>query len=678
MTRKRKGESGSDEMLLATLAAAGSTVSSDELDEVLAGVAAAPPGHNPLAWTVLVAAAAGSDLKDQLRSAHDRAVAARNDGLDRAGMDPARLAALRAELARLGLDGFIVPRGDEHLGEYVPRRAERLAWLTGFTGTAGTAVVLGERAVLFVDGRYTLEAEAQVDGALIERKHLIETPPEGWLASNLAKDQKLGYDPWLHTEKEIKDLARACTNAGAELIAVDANPIDRIWQNQPPPPIAPVVAHDESFAGESSAAKRARLADKIAELAADTAVVIKPDSLAWLLNVRGGDVPFTPLALGFALADASGRVEVFMDPRTLAPGLAGWLGNEVTVRPRDAFDEALDRLGSEDRKVLVDPAGAPARVFTRLRNAGAKLVEGADPCVRMKACKNEGELGGARAAHRRDGVAMARFLAWIGREAPQGALTEMGAVERLEALRAEDALFRGPAFATIAGAGPNGAIVHYRVSERTNRRLETGSLFLIDSGGQYLDGTTDVTRTLAVGEPSAEMRERFTRVLRGNIALATLAFPKGTVGAQIDAIARRHLWDAGLDYDHGTGHGVGSYLGVHEGPQRIAKVYQKVPLEHGMIVSEEPGYYKAGAYGIRTENLLVVRERPMAEGAERAMLAFEVLTLVPIDLSLVEAALLDAEEIAWLNAYHARVAEEIGPSLDSETRAWLERATRAL
>ncbi|MGO8865137.1 MAG: aminopeptidase P family protein [Alphaproteobacteria bacterium] len=589
-----------------------------------------------------------------------------------------RLKRLRAELARRGLAGFIVPRGDEHQGEYVPRRAERLGWLTGFTGSAGAAIVLAEKAAMFVDGRYTLQARAQVGGEHYEFYHLIEEPPADWIAQQLGKGQALGYDPWLHTAVDRERYTTAAAKAGGRLVACADNPIDAIWAGQPPPPIAPVVPHPLAYAGRDSRDKCQVLAGELAKQAIDAAVLTAPDSIAWLLNIRGGDVPHTPLPLSFALLSADATVELFCDPRKLSPGLARHLGNGVSVHGREEFPAALDRLGQANKRVAADPASTAAFIFDRLERAGAEIVKSADPCALPKACKNEVELAGMRAAHRRDGAALTRFLAWIKGRAAKGGISEIEAAERLHALRREGELFRDLSFSTIAGSGPNGAIVHYRATEESNRRLAGGELFLIDSGAQYLDGTTDVTRTLAIGAPSAEMRERFTRVLKGHIALATVRFPAGTTGSQLDVLARAALWQAGLDYDHGTGHGVGSYLGVHEGPQRISKIPNTVALKCGMIVSNEPGYYKTGAYGIRIENLVAVTPADGHAAAEREMLAFETLTLAPIDLDLVEPELLSAAEIAWLDAYHARVRETLAPLLDRATARWLEEATRAL
>jgi Xaa-Pro aminopeptidase len=600
---------------------------------------------------------------------------ARRKAADDAG---GRLAALRAELKRRGIAGFVVPRADEHQGEYVPPSAERLAWLTGFTGSAGAAVVLEDKAAVFVDGRYTLQAREQVDAALYEIKHLPEETPAGWLEANLREGEVLGFDAWLHTEDGAKRLAEACEKAGASLAPTDGNPLDAVWADRPDAPTAPIRQHPAEFAGKSSPEKRAEIAGLLTNQKAAAAVLTLPESIAWLLNIRGGDVPHAPLPLSFAVLRDDGSVALFIDSRKLTDGIAAALGDGVTVHAPDALGAALDELGTRRARVLADPATAADWVFRRLAEAGAVLVRGADPCLLPKACKNPVELEGARAAHRRDGAAVTRFLAWLAGEAPKGRLDEIAAAARLEALRRENNHFEDLSFGTISGSGPNGAIVHYRVTEASNRTLKPGELYLVDSGAQYLDGTTDITRTVAIGEPTPEMRDRFTRVLKGHIALATTRFPKGTTGSQLDAIARRPLWQAGLDYDHGTGHGVGSYLSVHEGPQRIAKVPNTTALQPGMICSNEPGYYKEGAYGIRIENLVAVRADDSVKGAEREMLSFETLTLAPIDRALVERALLAPDEAAWLDRYHARVREVIAPLVDRATADWLAEATQPI
>ena len=674
---KRKGRSGpaygGDRALERMLRRAGSGLDAAAVRALVVGVLAAPDQVDPESWMALVSGQPEDGLKGQLRAlGAEMAAAPTGPGVPRTR----RLADLRAELARRGLEGFIVPRTDEHQGEYVSARAERLAWLTGFNGSAGLAVVLEEHAAIFVDGRYTLQVRAQVDDRAYAVRHLTEEPATDWIAVSLAAGARLGYDPWLHTPREVARYQAACERAGAALVACEENPLDAVWPDQPPPPISPVIAHDAALAGRSSADKRRELAETLSREKAGAVVLTAADSIAWLFNLRGGDVPYTPLPLAFAIAHDDATAELFVDSRKLTPGLGDHLGDGVRVAATEGFGPALDRLGSQEKNVRLDPDRSPSWAVDRAEKAGAAVVYGPDPCQLPKARKNPVELEGARAAHRRDGTAVTRFLAWLAREAAGGTVTEIAAAERLEVLRRRNDRFRGLSFPTISGAGPNGAIVHYRVTPETERRLEAGSLYLVDSGGQYLDGTTDVTRTVAIGAPEDEMRDRFTRVLKGHIAIARARFPKGTTGSQLDVLARRHLWDAGLDYDHGTGHGVGSYLGVHEGPQRISKVANRTGLEPGMIVSNEPGYYKTGQYGIRIENLVCVVCLATPAGAERELLGFETLTLAPLDLALVEPGLLDADEVGWLDDYHARVRETVLPLVDAETGAWLARATR--
>ncbi|MGQ0675396.1 MAG: M24 family metallopeptidase [Rhodospirillales bacterium] len=674
---RREGYRG-DAALERLLAGAGAKIDAAAVRDILAGVLAAPaPAADPLGWIALIApgapparAAQLVALKGELEAATAQAAAA--TPAERAR----RLADLRAELLRQGLAGFVAPMADEHQGEYIARRAQRLRWLTGFSGSAGMAVVLAERAAIFVDGRYTLQVRGQVDVEAFEPRHLTDQPPGDYLAAHLKAGQRVGYDPWLTTQGAVERLAAACAKAGAELAAVESNPIDAIWRDQPPAPISPVVPHDLRFAGRGTAEKRQEIAGKLAAEGLDAAVISDPASIAWLFNSRGADVARTPLPLGFAVAGRDGTARLYIDPRKLLAETRKHLGNAVTVEPPEAFARGLDAL--KGQRVLVDAASAGAAIFARLNQAGAKPVLGEDPCALPKAVKNAVELDGARAAHRRDGAALCRFLAWLMPRALEGNVDELAAAAQLESFRREGEHFRDLSFDTIAGAAANGAIVHYRSSPASNRRLEPDMLFLLDSGAQYLDGTTDVTRTLAIGRPDAEMRERFTLVLKGHIAIATARFPHGTTGSQLDPLARKALWDAGLDFDHGTGHGVGSYLGVHEGPHRISKVPNTVALRPGMIVSNEPGYYKTGAYGIRVENLVTVTALPKPAGGERELLGFETLTLVPIDLALVEPGMLGPGEAAWLNAYHARVRAAIAPLVDAPTRAWLEAATRKL
>jgi Xaa-Pro aminopeptidase len=584
-----------------------------------------------------------------------------------------RADALRGELKRRGLDGFVVPRADEHQNENVPACAERLLWLTGFSGSAGVAVVLADRAAIFVDGRYTLQAAEQVDVAVFAPQHLTDAPPSRWIEAHLATGARLGYDPWLHTPDAVARLSQACANAGGELVAVETNPIDSIWLDRPSPPLASVVRHKARFCGETAVAKIARV--RAALQKTDGLVISDAHDAAWLFNIRGADVAHTPLPLCFAIVPSEGRPTLYVDGRKLADGVRDYLSKLAELAEPDRLVGDLAALGGQGKRLAFDAASAPARLTQALEAAGGKAEVGVDPIALMKAAKNDVELDGARAAHLRDGVAVARFLAWFDRAAPDGGLTEIEAAQALETFRRETGRLRDISFPTIAGAGPNSAIPHYRVSEASNRRIERG-IFLIDSGGQYEDGTTDITRTIAVGRPSREMRDRFTRVLRGHIAIARAVFPRGVSGAQIDAYARKALWEAGLDFDHGTGHGIGSYLSVHEGPQRIAKT-GTTALVPGMILSNEPGYYAAGKFGIRIENLMIVEPRAIS-GAEREMLGFETITLAPIDTRLIAPELLAADEIAWLNAYHARVRKAVGSLVDGETRAWLKAATRPL
>ncbi|EWY40324.1 X-Pro aminopeptidase [Skermanella stibiiresistens SB22] len=664
-----------DDDLGSLLWQAGSDRSVEDIRKLIDGVNAAPVAMDPDAWLDLLGGASLPEpLRGQLKSLR-ALMAERSGGMPTDHDHPARVAALRAELARRGLAGFVVPRSDEHQGEYVPARAERLAWITGFTGSAGLAVVMLDQAAVFVDGRYTLQVQGEVSPALFQYKHLTDDPHADWITAALPKGGRLGYDPWLHTVGWVERLRSAVGRAGGELLACPDNPIDAIWRDQPPAPLAPVVPHDLRFAGKSAAEKRDDVACTLRNAGQNAAVLTQPDSIAWLLNIRGGDVPRTPLPLSFAIVDDGGDVDLFIDRRKLVPAVIEHLGNRVSIRAPDEFGPALDGLGGRGAKVRVDPASSAAWIFDRLLLANAKVERDGDPVALPKARKNEVELAGTRTAHARDAVAVARFLAWISEVGPSGEVGEIEAAEKLLAFRREGDLFRDQSFDTISGAGPNGAIVHYRVSPKTERRLAPGNLYLVDSGAQYLDGTTDITRTIAIGQPTDEMRERFTLVLKGHIAIATARFPKGTTGSQLDCLARHALWQKGLDFDHGTGHGVGSYLSVHEGPQRISKVGNTVALEPGMIVSNEPGYYRTGAYGIRIENLVAVRPCPELETAERPMLSFETLTLAPIDLALVEPTLMSSTEIAWLNTYHAWVRDSLADRLDGDTAAWLIRAT---
>ncbi|HEY0283679.1 MAG TPA: aminopeptidase P family protein, partial [Rhizomicrobium sp.] len=558
---------------------------------------------------------------------------------------------------------------------YVPKRAERLAWLTAFTGSAGVAVVLADKAAIFVDGRYTLQVRKQTDTSLFEPRDLVTEGPAAWIEAN-AKGAKLGYDPWLHTAAVVEGLKASAKKAGATLVACDTNPIDAVWSDQPDAPAAKAVPHGLPLAGESAEAKRIRIAEEVKKKGADATVLTMPDSICWLLNIRGADVPHTPFALAFSILNEDGSTDLFMDERKSSPELALHLGNAVRLRAPNEFAPALDALSG--KTVAADPGTAAAAIFDRLGKAGAKILHLSDPCQLAKACKNSIEVEGARKAHIRDGAALTKFLCWFAREAPKGKLDEIGASAKLEEFRKATGALSDLSFDSISAASEHAAIPHYRVTRSSNLPIRQGEIYLIDSGAQYPDGTTDVTRTVIAGTPSAEMKDRFTRVLKGHIALATAKFPEGTTGAALDSFARRPLWDAGLDYDHGTGHGVGSFLSVHEGPQSISKRQVTQALKPGMIVSNEPGYYKAGEYGIRIENLIVVRALGLAPGGDRQMMEFETITLAPIDLNLVEVSLLTAEERAWLNDYHARVREKLTRLVDDETRAWLEQATRGI
>ncbi|HWA80767.1 MAG TPA: aminopeptidase P family protein [Acetobacteraceae bacterium] len=580
-----------------------------------------------------------------------------------------RLAGLRAALGVAGVDGFLVPRSDEYLGEYVPPSSERLAWLSGFTGSAGMAIVLGDRAALFTDGRYTLQAEAETDPALWERHHIQEDPPETWLVRT-APGARIGYDPMLISEAALHRFEAA----GVTMVSLPANPIDALWNDRPAPPRAPCVAHPVTYAGEESAAKRARLGAALAQAGEDAAVISDPTSVNWLLNVRGGDLEFIPVALGFAILFKDASVQLFMAEEKLSPETRTWLGPGVSIAPPASLAASLARLGGQ--RVRVDPSETSSWFAATLRAAGATVSEGADPCLLAKACKNATEQEGARAAHRRDAVAVARFLAWLSRAGCAGGETESSAAARLLSFRRALDGFAGESFPAISGAGEHGAIIHYRVSPASDRPIRANEVYLIDSGAQFPEGTTDITRTIWTGPeaPPRALCECFTRVLAGNIALATLRFPRGVAGVHIDAIARRALWEAGLDYDHGTGHGVGSFLSVHEGPARISRQASPVPLQPGMILSDEPGYYRPGAYGIRLENLLMVQPAPDGDSGKK-FLAFETLTLAPFARRLILPTLLDPAARAWLDAYHASVRETVSPMLSAEDRAWLEAET---
>ncbi|HEY7807385.1 MAG TPA: aminopeptidase P family protein [Croceibacterium sp.] len=594
----------------------------------------------------------------------------------------ARLDALRKELARRGLDGFVVPISDEHMSEYVGDYAKRLAWLTGFGGSAGTAVVLKDRAAIFIDGRYTVQVREQVDGRLFEYQSVPQTSPAKWLKENAPDGAKVGYDPWLHSKGWADAVAKALEANHGELVAVDSNPVDAVWAEQPAPSPAPAVVQSDEFAGRSSADKRAEVADWLKRERYDAAVISALDSIAWLLNIRGADVDRTPVALSYVIAHDNGTAELFIAPEKVTPELAHHLGNAVTIRARSEFENALGELAG--KRVAVDPNFGVAAIFNALAKAGAKPIAVRDPTILPKAMKNPREQQGQRDAQARDGAAEVKFLRWLEDAAPKGEETELSAAAMLQGFREQTGLLRDLSFDTISAAGPHAAIPHYRVDEDSNLPITPGSIYLVDSGAQYADGTTDITRTVWIGpgEPSQEQKDRFTRVLKGHIALAMQTFPQGTIGAQLDTLARQFLWQAGVDYAHGTGHGVGSFLAVHEGPQRIAKprggqAGTDQELMAGMILSNEPGYYKPGEFGIRIENLVLVERREIP-GMEGEWLGFETLTLVPIDKTLVDRDMLSGAEIEWCNAYHARVLEVLAPQLDGEDLAWLEDACTPL
>jgi len=591
-----------------------------------------------------------------------------------------RLKALREQLKAEKLDGFVVPLTDEHMSEYVGSYAQRLAWLTGFQGSAGSAVVLPEEAAIFVDGRYTLQVRSQVSATEWSYQSVPETSTTQWLEGHAPEGARIGYDPWLHTRDWVKKAKEALATRGAELVPVERNPIDEIWTDRPEASKAHLVVQSDQYAGKSAAEKRTEIGDWLMKHHADAAVLSALDSIAWAFNIRGADVTHTPVALAYAVVHADGTADLFVASEKIEPDVRQHLGNGVRLHERSEFESALTEL--KGKTVVVDPERAVAAIFEALEKAGAKVLPLRDPTILPKALKNPAEIAGQKTAQTRDGAAIARFLHWIDEEAPKGDVDELIASDKLESLRRESPELRDLSFDSISGSGTNGAIVHYKSSEKTNRKLEKGTLYLIDSGGQYVDGTTDITRTVPIGEPTGEMRDRFTRVLKGHIAIATACFPKGTRGSQLDSFARRPLWEAGLDYAHGTGHGVGSFLAVHEGPQRISPVGSSQsggdePLQAGMIISNEPGYYKTGEYGIRIENLVLVVPREI-EGAEKEMLGFETLTFAPIDRRLIDVQMLDPEELVWLNCYHAHVMAKIGPTLGGSDLEWLREACAPL
>ncbi|XSG82900.1 MAG: aminopeptidase P family protein [Methyloligella sp. ZOD6] len=588
-----------------------------------------------------------------------------------------RLKDLRAAMAEEGVQAFLVPHSDEHQNEFLPPHAERLHWLTGFSGSAGTAIVAETEAVLFVDGRYTLQAKAQVDTGLFEILQVPGHRPSHWIAETLQRGDAVGYDVNLHTVGEIARLKQRLDEAGIALLPLRANPIDTLWTDRPAPPDGPAYPHGLAFSGKGTAEKIADIQESLRHAKADALLVTMLDSVAWLFNIRGSDIKHLPVVIATAVVPAEGRPTLFIDPKKLGDNVRGALAGTVEFLPPAELDERLQVLGATKAKVKLDPSTTPARYENTLKAAGAEILHRTDPCIAAKAVKTEAEIAGARAAHLRDGAAMVRFLAWLDAAAASGTLDEVQAAEKLESFRADTGELKEISFDSISAAGPNGAVVHYRPMAATAQKLMPNSLYLIDSGAQYEDGTTDITRTVAIGQPSPQMRRHYTLVLKGHIAVSKARFPEKTRGQDLDPLARVPLWLAGLDYDHGTGHGVGSFLSVHEGPQRLSRT-GTVELKPGMILSNEPGYYREGEYGIRIENLVLVTPPAPIEGGEREMMGFETLTLAPYDPRLIEPILLTSEELSWLNAYHGRVREALEPLVDAETRDWLAKATAAL
>lgn len=586
-----------------------------------------------------------------------------------------RLAALRQQLKEDRLDGFVVPLTDEHMSEYVGSYAQRLAWLTGFQGSAGSAAVLPEEAAIFTDGRYTIQVRQQVSPTEWSYQSVPETSVAQWLQDNAPNGARIGYDPWLHSRDWVKQATASLAAKRAELVPVKRNPIDAVWADRPEPSKARLIVQSEELAGKSSAEKRHDMADWLSKEGADAAVLAALDSIAWTFNVRGADVTHTPVALAYAVVHADGTADLFTEGEKVGDDVRAHLGNGVRLHERSEFEPYLKSFSG--KLVAVDPERSVAAIPQALEEGGARILSRRDPAVLPKAIKNATEIAGHRAAQARDGAAVSRFLKWVEEEAPNGGLDEMKAADRLEAFRHEHGDVRDLSFDTISAYGPNGALPHYKGTVESNLTFKPGTLYLVDSGGQYQDGTTDITRTVPIGEPTAEMINRFTRVLKGHIGIATAVFPKGTRGSQLDSFARRPLWEAGVDYAHGTGHGVGAFLSVHEGPQRISPAGSSQPggdepLQAGMILSNEPGYYKLGEYGIRIENLVLVVEKTIP-GAEKEMLGFDTLTFVPIEQRLIDVAMLSDAELNWLNDYHAEVLAKIGPQLEGEDKAWLER-----
>lgn len=582
----------------------------------------------------------------------------------------ARLSALREQMKKDGLDGFVVPICDEHMSEYVGDYAQRLAWLTGFGGSAGSAVVLKDKAAMFVDGRYTIQVRDQVDGNLYEYVGTADKSMTDWLGENAPEGSAIGYDAWLHTQDWVKSAEARLAKRNAKLVAVKSNPIDAVWKDQPEPSLLKLDVQPDEFSGKSASEKRADIAAWLKEEGLDATIIAALDSVAWAFNIRGKDITNTPVPRGYAIVKADGSAELFVAPEKLTDEVRVHLGNAVALRDYSDFPAALTEYA--DQKIGVDPERSVAAIFGQLEEAGAQIVKRRDPTILAKAIKNDTEISGHKAAQARDGAALSKFLHWFSKEAPKGGHDELSVAAKLAEFRGQSDKLMDLSFRTISGAGPNGALCHYSVNEETNRKIETGTLYLVDSGGQYRDGTTDVTRTMAVGEPTDEMIKRYTQVLQGHIALAKAVFPEGTTGGQLDILARQYLWADGVDYAHGTGHGVGAYLSVHEGPQRIAAFGGfNEPLVAGMICSNEPGYYKDDSFGIRIENLILVEERAI-DGAEKNMLGFETLTFAPLDRRLIDLSILTSDQRQWVDDYHAEVLDIVGPQLEGEALDWLK------
>ena len=657
-----------------------SNISASELPALIDGMLSSAIGEidhiDP--WLKLVSENPSADLFNYLNSKINIGLSEKLDSENNPPDYQNRVSLLRAELIKENIEGIVIPLTDEFQGEYLAKSSRRLEWLTGFTGSAGIALVFQNESFFFTDGRYILQAEKQLPQNNYTLFNSSQVSLGNWFNNNLKPNTKIGFDPWLHTITWVKRIRSLMQKNNCELISTPDNLIDRIWKDRPPPPVSPVQILDKTFAGEAIESKRKRVANNLTKNESDVFVLVAPSSISWLANIRGNDIPFSPYVMCYALLHKNSQLEIFIDVRKIIPSVRKELADQVVIKPIKTFIPELLKLGKKSKVVEIDPNSTPELVRTILENAGAKIVTSKDPCELPKACKNTTEINGFHSAHKRDGLALTRFLYWLSREAPKGKITEITAAAKLESLRKNGKYYKGPSFPTISGSGANGAIIHYRATKASDKKLQLNSLYLVDSGGQYLDGTTDVTRTVAIGEPSEEMKDRFTRVLRGHISLASACFPENTTGSQLDVLARLSLWKVGLDYDHGTGHGVGHYLSVHEGPHRISKTYSSVKLEPGMIISNEPGYYKAGDYGIRIENLVLVKIAKEIDNSENKMLEFETLTLAPIDLSLVKVSELSKEEKTWINNYHRNVFNTYKDNLSRMELNWLSLATKAV